>query len=68
MFPTQEKTDVVLTTHGTVRSDAAKLSKAKYAAIVIDEAQVIKNSKSQISQSMRGRDWPERSACCSFCQ
>jgi SNF2 family DNA or RNA helicase len=68
MFPAQEKTDVVLTTFGTVRSDAAKLSKAKYAAIVIDEAQVIKNSKSQISQSMRGRDWPERSACCFFCR
>lgn len=48
----QEKTDVILTTYGTVRADAAKLARMKFGTIVIDEAQVIKNASSQTSSGV----------------
>lgn len=38
------KTDILLSTYGVVRSDNAQLIKKKWAIIVIDEAQNIKNS------------------------
>eukprot|EP00434_Breviolum_minutum_P009413 symbB.v1.2.008291.t1/scaffold519.1/size192877/19 len=45
--------DVVLTAYGTVRSDAEKLSAPKmFAGLVLDEAQQIKNPKTQLSNSL----------------
>lgn len=44
---------VVLTTYGTVRADAAKLKKLKWAATIIDEAQNIKNPTSQQTKAVK---------------
>lgn len=39
-----KKSQVLITTYGTVRSDIEKLKKMKFQAVVIDEAQNVKNS------------------------
>ncbi|MGE0173511.1 MAG: DEAD/DEAH box helicase [Oligoflexales bacterium] len=46
------KADVVITTYGTYRIDNAPLSEREWAVAVIDEAQVIKNPKSQTSRAI----------------
>ncbi len=44
-----DRHDIVLTTYQTLRSDIEKLSKVKFDAFILDEAQYIKNAKSQAS-------------------
>lgn len=45
--------DILLTTYGVVRSDAAKLKKVKWLIAIIDEAQNIKNSDTAQSKAVR---------------
>jgi len=62
---------VVLTTYGTVRADAAKLKKLKWAATIIDEAQNIKKSclatdkscKINQSGSSHSHEWDSCGKC-----
>ncbi len=44
--------DVTLTTYGTVRSDLAALSSSQWDAVVLDEAQAIKNPDSQTARAV----------------
>lgn len=46
-------TDILLTTYGVLRSDASLLKKGKWEAMVIDEAQNIKNHTSAQSKAVR---------------
>ena len=46
-------TDILLTTYGVLRSDAAKLKKLSWLAVVIDEAQNIKNADTAQSKAVR---------------
>jgi len=46
------RADVTLTTYGTVRSDLAALSASPWDAIVLDEAQAIKNPDSQTARAV----------------
>ncbi|MCH2211166.1 MAG: SNF2 family helicase [Fuerstiella sp.] len=48
-----EEHDVILTTYGTVRRDIAVLKDIKFAYVVLDEAQTIKNPSSQIARASR---------------
>jgi len=43
--------DIVLTTYGTVRRDAEKLSGFRFLYLILDEAQAIKNAESQNAKS-----------------
>jgi superfamily II DNA or RNA helicase len=45
--------DLVVTTYGTLRSDAAELSKIEFEYAILDEAQAIKNSDSQSAKAAR---------------
>jgi superfamily II DNA or RNA helicase len=45
--------DVILTTYGTLRRDAAELSTAQFDYIVLDEAQAIKNASSVSAKTTR---------------
>ncbi|MEX1023951.1 MAG: DEAD/DEAH box helicase [Planctomycetota bacterium] len=45
--------DVVLTTYGTLRRDAAELSEVEFDYLVLDEATAIKNASSQSAKSAR---------------
>lgn len=45
--------DVLLTSYGVVRSDAAKLKKIKWHVLVIDEAQNIKNYEAEQSKAVK---------------
>lgn len=45
--------EIIITTYGTVRSDKAVLSKEKWLCLVIDEAQNIKNSAAEQTQSVK---------------
>ncbi|MBP5425524.1 MAG: SWIM zinc finger family protein [Prevotella sp.] len=45
--------DILLTTYGVLRSDAAKLKKHAWLAVVIDEAQNIKNADTAQSKAVR---------------
>ena len=45
--------DLVLTTYGTLRRDIADLAKIQFDYVVLDEAQTIKNSASQIAKASR---------------
>ncbi|MDY6322028.1 MAG: SNF2-related protein [Succinivibrio sp.] len=47
-----KKTDLVITTYGTVRSEIELLSKQHWAVVVADESQNLKNPDSQIFQDM----------------
>ena len=49
----KKHTHVVLTTYGVLRTELSKISKLKLRLIVIDEAQAIKNSKSQVFRAVR---------------
>ena len=48
------KADVVLTTYGTVRQDSQSLAKQVWDAIILDEAQTIKNPLSKTTQAVFG--------------
>ena len=45
--------DVVLTTYGTIRRDAAVLSAERFDYVILDEAQAIKNASSQSARAAR---------------
>ena len=45
--------DIVLTTYGTLRRDIADLAKVTFDYVVLDEAQTIKNSASQVAKASR---------------
>ncbi len=45
--------DIVLTSYGVVRSDTAKLEKTTWLALIIDEAQNIKNAGTEQSKSLK---------------
>ena len=45
--------DLVVTTYGTLRSDAAELSQIEFDYAILDEAQAIKNSDSQSAKAAR---------------
>ena len=47
------KTDVILTTYGTVRRDIMHLREVQFGYVVLDEAQSIKNAGSQVSKAVR---------------
>jgi superfamily II DNA or RNA helicase len=48
-----EGADLVLTTYGTLRADAAHLSAIEFEYVVLDEAQAIKNATSQTAKTAR---------------
>ena len=54
--------DLLLTTYGVVRSDLEKLKKTTWAAIVIDEAQNIKNSDTEQTKAVKSLKSPIRIA------
>ena len=45
--------DLIVTTYGTVRTDAAELSKIEFDYLILDEAQAIKNATSQAAKACR---------------
>lgn len=47
------KCDLVVTTYSTMRLDIERLSKERFGCVVLDEAQAIKNSTSQVSKAAR---------------
>ncbi len=47
------KSDIILTTYGVIRSDAAKLGKKEWLVTVIDEAQHIKNPKTAQTKAVK---------------
>lgn len=48
-----KKADIVLTTYGTARIDAEKLTKQRWQLLVLDEAQAVKQSASQTARALR---------------
>jgi len=54
--------DVVLATYGTVRQDAARLREVEWDYVILDEAQAIKNARSQASKAVRLLDARHRLA------
>ena len=48
-----EETDILLTTYGVLRSDVTKLKKLPWLAVIIDEAQNIKNADTAQSKAVR---------------
>ncbi|MEZ4772713.1 MAG: DEAD/DEAH box helicase [Bacteroidia bacterium] len=59
---TLKEADIALTTYGTARSDMAKLQKQNWAAIIIDEAQNIKNPAAEQTKSIKKLHAPVRIA------
>ncbi|MCW5920710.1 MAG: DEAD/DEAH box helicase [Saprospiraceae bacterium] len=57
-----EEADLVLTSYGVARSDLAKLEKEKWLALVIDEAQNIKNPGAEQSKAVKKIAAPVRIA------
>jgi len=47
------KSDVILTTYGTVRRDILHLKETQFDYVVLDEAQAIKNAGSQVAKATR---------------
>ncbi|HVV99709.1 MAG TPA: DEAD/DEAH box helicase, partial [Planctomycetaceae bacterium] len=47
------KADVILTTYGTLRRDILQLKDQKFDYVVLDEAQAIKNARSQVAKAVR---------------
>ncbi len=45
--------DIVLTTYGVARRDAASLSEVQWGLLVVDEAQAIKNPRSRTAKALR---------------
>ncbi len=54
--------DLLITTYGVVRSETAKLQKIKWLAVVIDEAQAIKNPKTAQTKAVKKMKAPVRIA------
>ena len=48
-----EEYDVVLTTYGTLRSDAALFQNQEFDYLILDEAQVVKNARTQSAKAVR---------------
>ncbi len=48
-----EKNDIILTTYGTLRRDIVHLKDHRFDYVVLDEAQTIKNSGSQVAKASR---------------
>ena len=59
---TLEDTDILLTTYGVARSDSAKLQKKKWLAVIIDEAQNIKNPTTAQTKAVKKIHAPIRIA------
>ena len=57
-----EEADILLTTYGVARTENAKLQKKPWLAVVIDEAQNIKNPKTAQSKAVKKFDAPVRIA------
>ena len=49
----KQRSDVLLTTYGTVRTDLAKLKKLAWRVVIVDEAQNIKNPKAAQAQAVK---------------
>jgi len=47
------KTDLILTTYGTLRRDILQLKDIRFDYVVLDEAQAIKNARSQVAKAAR---------------
>ena len=47
------ETDLVITTYGTLRRDIAQLAEMEFDYAILDEAQTVKNSSSQVSKAVR---------------
>ena len=54
--------DLVLTTYGTLRRDAADLARMKFDCVILDEAQAIKNASTATAKSVRVLDASHRLA------
>lgn len=48
-----EEYDLILTTYGTMRLDIAQLAEVRFNYAILDEAQAVKNSSSQIAKAVR---------------
>jgi superfamily II DNA or RNA helicase len=57
-----ERADVVVTTYGTLRRDAPRLAERRFDWVVLDEAQAIKNPRSQVAKAARLLDAERRVA------
>jgi len=53
MRKTFDKYDLIVTTYGTVRTDAAELAERELDYVILDEAQAIKNASSQAAKACR---------------
>lgn len=56
------KSQIILTTYGTVRNDVMSISKIKFQLVVLDESQNIKNINSQITKAVMLLDSDHRLA------
>ncbi|HEX2987002.1 MAG TPA: SNF2-related protein [Chloroflexota bacterium] len=54
--------DLVLTTYGTLRRDAADLARTRFDCVILDEAQAIKNASTATAKSVRVLDAQHRLA------
>jgi SNF2 family DNA or RNA helicase len=54
LFDNIEEYDIILSTYALIIRDQEKLAKTKFYAIVLDEAQYIKNSQAKVTQSICG--------------
>lgn len=54
--------DLVLTTYGTLRRDALPLSKVRFDYLILDEAQAIKNNRSEAAKAARLQNGQHRLA------
>ena len=61
-LPAAAEYDVLLTTYGLARTENAKLAKMKWEALVIDEAQAIKNPAAKQTKAIKKIDAPVRIA------
>jgi superfamily II DNA or RNA helicase len=52
-FEDLKKADLVVTTYGAIRTDIAKLKEIEFDVAIVDEAQAIKNSKSQSAMACK---------------
>ena len=53
MRETFDDHDLIVTTYGTARTDAAELAKIEFEYVILDEAQAIKNAGSQAAKACR---------------
>lgn len=53
MRPEFNQTDIILTTYGTLRRDIIELKEFHFDYVVLDEAQAIKNNRSQVAKASR---------------